>query len=56
MADSTAPSSGRVFISYRREETAYPAGWLFDRLADRFGRGQIFKDVDSILLATTSSR
>jgi len=50
MADSTAPSSGRVFISYRREETAYPAGWLFDRLADRFGRGQIFKDVDSIQL------
>ena len=50
MADSTAPSTGRVFISYRREETAYPAGWLFDRLADRFGRGQIFKDVDSIQL------
>jgi hypothetical protein len=39
--------SGRIFICYRREETAYSAGWLFDRLADRFG-GQIFKDVDSI--------
>jgi hypothetical protein len=39
--------SGRIFISYRREETAYSAGWLFDRLGDRFG-GQIFKDVDSI--------
>jgi hypothetical protein len=50
MADSTAPSPGRVFISYRREETAYAAGWLFDRLADHFGRGQIFKDVDSIQL------
>jgi hypothetical protein len=50
MADSTAPSTGRVFISYRREETAYAAGWLFDRLADRFGRGQIFKDIDSIQL------
>ena len=49
MADSTAPSTGRVFISYRRE-TAYAAGWLFDRLADRFGRGQIFKDIDSIQL------
>ena len=43
-------ASGRVFISYRREETAYPAGWLFDRLADRYGRGQIFKDIDSIEL------
>ena len=48
MADSTAPSAGRVFICYRREETGYAAGWLFDRLADRFGRGQIFKDIDSI--------
>jgi hypothetical protein len=49
MAESrTAP--GRIFISYRREETSYPAGWLFDRLADHFGRGQIFKDVDSIEL------
>jgi tetratricopeptide (TPR) repeat protein len=50
MADSAAPAAGRIFISYRREETAYAAGWLFDRLADRFGRGQIFKDVDSIQL------
>src|SRR3954465_9120231 len=42
------PSSGRIFISYRREETAYAAGWLFDRLANRFGRGPIFKDIGSI--------
>src|SRR5688500_6019930 len=44
------PAPGRIFISYRREETAYPAGWLFDRLADEFGPGQIFKDADSIEL------
>jgi hypothetical protein len=49
MAESAGPSPGRIFISYRREETAYAAGWLFDRLADRFG-GQVFKDVDSIEL------
>jgi hypothetical protein len=48
--ESVPQAAGRVFISYRREETAYPAGWLFDRLADRFGRGQIFKDIDSIRL------
>ena len=42
--------SGRIFISYRREETAYPAGWLYERLTDRFGGGRIFKDVDSINL------
>jgi TIR domain len=49
MVDSAAPVPGRIFISYRREETAYPAGWLYDRLADRY-RGQVFKDVDSIQL------
>ena len=42
--------SGRIFVSYRREETAYPAAWLYDRLAERFGAGQVFKDVDSIQL------
>jgi TIR domain len=50
MTETAAPSVGRVFISYRRQETAYAAGWLFDRLVDRYGRGQIFKDVDSIEL------
>jgi TIR domain len=49
MAESAAPSPGRIFLSYRREETAYPAGWLFDRLAENYG-GQVFKDVDSIEL------
>jgi TIR domain len=39
---------GRIFISYRRQETAYPAGWLFDRLVDHYGAGQVFKDIDSI--------
>jgi TPR repeat protein len=50
MAEPAAPPPGRIFLSYRREETAYPAGWLYDRLADRYGRGQVFKDVDSIQL------
>ena len=50
MDRSNANTQARIFISYRREETAYPAGWLFDRLNDHFGDGQIFKDVDSIEL------
>ena len=50
MAASRPTASGRIFISYRREETAYPAAWLYDRLADRFADGQVFKDVDSIEL------
>jgi TIR domain len=50
MAGSIPATSGRIFMSYRREETAYPAGWLYDRLADRFGSDQVFKDIDSIEL------
>jgi predicted NACHT family NTPase len=50
MTASTSPAAGRIFISYRREETAYPAGWLFDRMVEHFGRDQVFKDVDSIAL------
>jgi hypothetical protein len=50
MADTSPTAPGRIFISYRREETAYPAGWLYDRLADRFGASRIFKDIDSIEL------
>ena len=48
MTESAPASSNRIFISYRREDAAYPAGWLFDRLENHFGRGQVFKDVDSI--------
>jgi TIR domain len=42
----TAPN--RIFMSYRRQETEYPAGWLFDRLAEHFRGAEVFKDVDSI--------
>lgn len=37
-----------IFISYRREDAAYPAAWLFDRLIGHYGRSEVFKDVDSI--------
>ena len=50
MAESAAGSTGAIFISYRRDETAYPAGWLFDQLAEHFGPAQVFKDIDSIEL------
>jgi Tol biopolymer transport system component len=50
VAESPTDVRGRIFISYRREDSAYPAGWLYDRLAERFGGDQIFKDVDSIEL------
>jgi hypothetical protein len=40
----------RVFMSYRRDDTDYPAAWLFAELAKHFDRDQVFKDVDSIEL------
>ena len=48
MTASTGSVPGRIFMSYRRDETAYPAAWLFESLASHFGRDQIFKDIDSI--------
>ena len=50
MTASAGNVTGRIFMSYRREDTAYPAGWLYDRLARHFARGQVFKDIDSIEL------
>jgi len=47
-APPVAPS--RIFVSYRRDDTAYPSGWLFDRLTQHFGKDQVFKDIDSIQL------
>jgi hypothetical protein len=54
MAGPIPAASGRIFISYRREETAYPAAWLFDRLADRFGGGQVFRTSTRSSWATIS--
>jgi TIR domain len=42
-----AEGSG-IFLSYRRHESKDFAGRLRDRLADRFGEGQVFIDVDAI--------
>jgi TIR domain/WD domain, G-beta repeat len=38
----------RIFISYRREQTAAHAGRIFDRLTAAFGEQAVFMDVDSI--------
>jgi hypothetical protein len=48
MARRSLGPGGGVFISYRREETAYPAAWLYDRLRDRLGSEAVFKDVDNL--------
>jgi hypothetical protein len=46
----TVAEGGGIFVSYRRQETSHLAGRLYDRLADRFGEGQVFIDVDAIEL------
>ena len=38
----------RIFISYRRADSADVAGRIYDRLAGDFGESAVFKDVDSI--------
>jgi hypothetical protein len=43
-----AKSMSGIFISYRREDAAGHAGRLFDRLAQHFGRDQVFMDVAGI--------
>jgi hypothetical protein len=41
---------GRIFVSYRRSDSADIVGRIYDRLVQEFGRDSIFKDVDSIPL------
>ncbi|HEV8163763.1 MAG TPA: TIR domain-containing protein, partial [Actinomycetota bacterium] len=50
MGGSTPVVPGRVFMSYRRDDTDFPAAWLYERLTSHLGREQVFKDVDSIEL------
>jgi formylglycine-generating enzyme len=38
----------KIFLSYRRHESAAAAGRIYDRLRGHFGDGEIFMDVDSI--------
>lgn len=38
----------KVFISYRRDDSAFPAHLIYQRLASDFDRGSVFIDVDTI--------
>ena len=37
-----------IFISYRRDDSAGYAGRLHEELAERFGTGEVFRDVDTL--------
>lgn len=45
---ATSSARSGIFISYRRQETAYVAAWLYERLTEHFGNEQVFKDIDNI--------
>ncbi|MGH8656808.1 MAG: hypothetical protein ACREYE_33550 [Gammaproteobacteria bacterium] len=38
----------RVFLNYRREDSEGIAGRIFDRLHERFGPENVFRDLDTI--------
>lgn len=38
----------QIFISYRRSDSAFAAGRLYDRLKQSFGSENVFMDIDSI--------
>ena len=38
----------KIFLSYRREDSADIVGRVYDRLESDFGRGQVFLDIDKI--------
>jgi hypothetical protein len=39
---------GRIFISYRRQDTEWPAETLYELMVENFDRARVFMDVDSI--------
>jgi len=45
---SSPLQKGRIFISYRRTDSAGYAGRIYDRLVAHFGENAIFMDVDTI--------
>jgi hypothetical protein len=48
--------TAKVFISYRRDDSAGYAGRVRDRLERELGRNLLFMDVDGIPLGTNFSK
>jgi hypothetical protein len=48
-AHAAGVRNGRIFLSYRRDDTLYLAGRLYDHLAHRFGHANVFMDVASMM-------
>jgi TIR domain len=50
LSSDASADAGRIFISYRRDDADFAAGWLSDRLVERYGADRVFEDVHSIQL------
>jgi TIR domain len=48
--ESTASALARLFLCYRRDDTADAAGRLRDKLAGSYGDDRVFMDIDSVPL------
>ena len=46
MTPGSTGSPQRVFISYRREDSAAYAGRIYDAMVARFGESNVFMDVE----------
>ncbi len=48
MTEAASGPGVRIFINYRRDDTAGHAGRLYDSLVEEFGDGSVFMDIDTI--------
>jgi hypothetical protein len=46
----------KIFISYRRDDSSGDSGRIYDRLETKYGRENVFKDVDAIPLGVDFRR
>jgi tetratricopeptide (TPR) repeat protein len=49
-------TTAKIFISYRRADSADICGRIYDRLVEHFGEDAVFKDVDDILFGADFPR
>ena len=40
----------KIFLCYRREDSKWPAQWIYNNLADHFGSESVVFDIDTIPL------
>ena len=48
MSEDGPQRSAVIFLSYRRGDTQWAARGIYDRLVDRYGRENVFRDLDAI--------